>query len=71
VTIGPNSIVGAGSVVTKTVPPDSVWAGTPAREVGKLVDAEARYVERMVPITARDRCELRGELTRFFFGELR
>jgi maltose O-acetyltransferase len=31
VTIGPNSIVGAGSVVTKDVPPDTVAAGNPAR----------------------------------------
>jgi len=31
VTIGPNSIVGAGSVVTKDVPPNTVAAGVPAR----------------------------------------
>ncbi len=31
VNIGPNSIVGAGSVVTKDVPPDSIAAGNPAR----------------------------------------
>jgi acetyltransferase-like isoleucine patch superfamily enzyme len=31
VTIGENSIIGAGSVVTKDVPPDSVVAGVPAR----------------------------------------
>lgn len=31
VTIGENSIIGAGSVVTKDVPPDSVVAGVPAK----------------------------------------
>jgi acetyltransferase-like isoleucine patch superfamily enzyme len=31
ITIGENSIVGAGSVVTKNVPPNSVVAGNPAR----------------------------------------
>jgi serine acetyltransferase len=31
VRIGPNSIVGAGSVVTRDIPPDSVYAGNPAR----------------------------------------
>ena len=31
VTIGPNSIVGAGSVVTKNVPPYTVAAGNPAK----------------------------------------
>jgi acetyltransferase-like isoleucine patch superfamily enzyme len=31
VTIGKNSVVGAGSVVTKDIPPFQVWAGNPAR----------------------------------------
>lgn len=33
VTIGPNSIVGAGSLVNKDVEPDSVYAGVPARRI--------------------------------------
>lgn len=31
VTIGKNSVVGAGSVVTKDIPDNQVWAGNPAR----------------------------------------
>ncbi len=31
VTIGKKAIVGAGSVVTKDIPPSQVWAGNPAR----------------------------------------
>jgi acetyltransferase-like isoleucine patch superfamily enzyme len=31
VTIGENAIVGAGSVVTKDVPPNAIVAGNPAR----------------------------------------
>lgn len=33
VTIGKGSIVGAGSVVTKDIPPYQVWAGNPARYI--------------------------------------
>lgn len=35
VTIGKNSIVGAGSVVTKNIPPNEIWAGVPARFIRK------------------------------------
>ena len=36
ITIGENSIVGAGAVVTKDVPPNTVVAGVPAKVVKKL-----------------------------------
>ena len=36
VTIGPRTIVGAGSVVTRTLPPDTVCAGNPARVICSL-----------------------------------
>jgi len=35
VTIGRNSIIGAGSVVTKSVPDGEIWAGNPARFIRK------------------------------------
>jgi len=40
VTIGENSIIGAGSVVTKDVPANSVYAGNPAKLVKKLDEKE-------------------------------
>ena len=36
VTIGENAIVGAGSVVTRDVPPNSIVAGNPARFIRKI-----------------------------------
>lgn len=36
VTIGTNAIVGAGSVVTRSVPPNEIWAGNPARFLRKV-----------------------------------
>ncbi len=38
VTIGKNSIIGAGAVVTKDVPPNSIFAGNPAKLVKSLED---------------------------------
>lgn len=36
ITIGDNVIVGAGSVVTKDIPSNEVWAGNPARCIGTI-----------------------------------
>ncbi len=38
VTIGQGAVVGAGSVVTKDVPPFTVVAGNPAREIKKIAE---------------------------------
>jgi len=45
VTIGDRSIVGARSVVTKDVPPDTIVAGNPARVVKELVRPAELVVE--------------------------
>ena len=37
VTIGRNCVVGAGSVVTKDIPDNEIWAGNPARLIRKLM----------------------------------
>lgn len=36
VTIGSNSIIGAGSIVTKSIPPGEIWAGNPAHFIRKV-----------------------------------
>ena len=35
VTIGDNVIVGAGSIITKDIPSNEIWAGVPARFIKK------------------------------------
>ena len=42
-TIGSNTLVGAGSVVTKDIPDNSVYAGNPARFICSLID----YAEKI------------------------
>jgi serine acetyltransferase len=46
ITIGKNSIVGAGSVVIKDVPPGSIVAGNPARIIGKVLDERPIEIRR-------------------------
>ena len=71
VTIGPDSIVGANSVVTKDVPPRTVAAGIPARPVCTLDEYAAKYRAAMIPGLSSDRREIRRQLTRHFWGEER
>jgi acetyltransferase-like isoleucine patch superfamily enzyme len=46
VRIGPNSVVAAGSVVTKDVPPGSVVGGNPAKVIGSFDDMVDRLKRR-------------------------
>lgn len=41
ITIGENSIVGAGSLVTKNVPPNTIVAGNPARILRSMENGQA------------------------------
>ncbi len=47
VEIGPRTIVGANSVVTKSLPPDTVCAGNPARVICSLDEYLERFRTRM------------------------
>jgi acetyltransferase-like isoleucine patch superfamily enzyme len=71
VTIGPDAVVGSGSVVTKNVPAGSVVVGSPARIISTLDEYIERYRQKSIPVEALDRSTLRRELTRRFWGEER
>ena len=45
VTIGRNSVVGAGSIVTSDVPPNTVVAGNPAKPIRQL-DPDGKFITR-------------------------
>jgi len=61
--IGPDAAVGAGSVVTKTVPQRTIVAGNPARFIKTLDEYLEGYLQHMIPLQAKDRRALRNELT--------
>ena len=48
VKVGHGAVIGAGSVVTKSVPPGEVWAGNPAKRMGT--------VEQVYPSGKADTC---------------
>lgn len=68
VTIGPNSIVGACSVVTNDVPPGTVVAGNPARVICTIEEYEQRCVEGHIDIPP-DRNAARRVLEKRFWGD--
>lgn len=47
VRIGHNSVVGVGSVVTKSIPPETVWAGVPARQICTLEEYAKKSKQQM------------------------
>ena len=51
VVIGPKTIVGANSVVTRSLPPDTVCAGNPAKVLCSLGDYLSKHRSRIAAVT--------------------
>ena len=59
VTIGENSIVAAGAVVTKDVPPNSIVGGVPAKVIREIDESDRMnvwetYIKNKTPLSVRD-----------------
>lgn len=61
ITIGANSIIAAGAVVTKDVAPGSIVAGVPAKEIGRTDDLVLRLQEKTDQLPWRDMIRNRKE----------
>lgn len=76
VTIGKNSIVGAGSVVTHDIPENVIAAGNPAKVVGEL-DEKKRMISReflfnpevRLSASPKDYEKNQNELDEYMFAE--
>ena len=60
VTVGENSIVAAGAVVTRDVPPNSIVAGVPAKVVREIdekdrMDVWETYLKNEIPLSFREK----------------
>lgn len=54
VTIGAEAVIGAGSVVTRNVPPKAVAAGNPCRVLRNITEEDRKYYFRRLPFPAED-----------------
>jgi len=68
--IGANSIIGAGALVKGVFPAESVLVGVPARRLCSLEEYIERVRNKMVPLKAQTRADLRTELVAYFADEL-
>ena len=68
---GHHAVVGAGSLVNKDIPPETVWAGVPARQICTLQE----YAERVKAAMPQDfdlaayKKDKRAYLTKLFWKD--
>lgn len=48
VTIGENCVIGAGSVVTKDIPDNSIAVGNPCKVIGQVNDKDREYINSLI-----------------------
>lgn len=71
VTIGPNSVVGAGSIVSKDVPPGMVVAGVPAKVISSIEEYKKKCIERWTRLNLKGPRETwERQLKEYFWGNV-
>ena len=68
VKIGKNCIIGAGSVVTKNIPDNSIAVGNLARVIGDIKRAEEKYEKYSLSVKNID-LQNEDELEKFFWNK--
>lgn len=71
VTVGTNSIIGAGAIVTKSIPAESVAVGVPARVIKTIDEYRESISNRTFYIRSLPPEKRRAILEKHFFGESR
>lgn len=69
VTIGPNAVVAAGSVVTKDVPEGVVVGGTPAKVICTVEEYLHRYAGEEATLWCQREPDIRDDVARFFMAQ--
>jgi acetyltransferase-like isoleucine patch superfamily enzyme len=62
VTVGSNVIIGAGSVVTKSIPANSVFAGNPARFIRTIEEYEERALSKAIMVDSSNMKKAAGTI---------
>ncbi len=55
VTVGNNCVVGAGAVVTKSIPDGQVWGGNPARYISDIESYAKKTANKVFEYSNRER----------------
>jgi acetyltransferase-like isoleucine patch superfamily enzyme len=66
VTIGSNCVIGAGSVVSRDIPPNTVAAGVPAKPIRGIAEYRERIGEKAIRIRSLPEAKKRGILMERF-----
>ena len=70
VKIGKNSIIGAGSVVTKDIPDGSIAVGVPAKVIGKTEEFKEKVIEEWKILNLKgNRSEWKEQLIKHYWGD--